>query len=156
MALSYLVGSATQGGADAYIEAEIATALSGNTTNAFQVREIVIQFPRALTAGATLQDMYAGLWRRTKAAFPNANDRDVIISHGIAADISTNGGIDYNWIVRFAFSEDDQLLVVEDPIYFGFDSTGTGATSTAYVRVGYTVERISAIDRLTLLTQSLE
>jgi hypothetical protein len=154
MALSYLVGSVTQGGADAFAEAEIATALQGIGNVAFRVRELVWQPGRGMNVNAA--EMRMSLTRRSKAAMPNANDRDIIGAVFLQSDLLTSGLANYSRWIRQSFTEDDELLIVEDPLYLQVDSNATTLTQTVYLRIGYERVSISAVDRLTLLTQSLE
>jgi len=75
MALAYVVGSVTQGSADAFAEAEIATALSGQTSRAFRVREIMVEFPAFTTTASSIE---LTLTRRSMSAIPLITDRNVI------------------------------------------------------------------------------
>jgi len=154
MALAYLTGSVTQGSNDAFAQAEIATALQGISRTAFRIRELLFEFPGLGNANAV--NIELALTRRTKAAMPNVNDRDVIAKYRRQQVLLTSGLINYETAPRFTFTEDDELLIVEDPIYFSIDSNATGASNVAYVRIGYERTNISDVDRLTLLTQSLE
>lgn len=154
MALAYLTGTATQGSADAFVEAEVATALAGISNVAYRIREILFQLPAASNAsGATFQ---LQLNRRSKTAIANVTDRDVIAYVMRQNVITTSGAHSDELIYRLTFTEDDELLVVEDPIYFACDSAATTLTSTFYCRIGYERTSISQVDRLTLLTASLE
>ena len=154
MALAYLTGSVTQGGADAFAQAEIATALTGVSRVAFRIRELLFEIPRiSLPATANIE---LALTRRTKAAMPNITDRDVIAKIKVGHEMVTSGGVTDMLVHRLTFTEDDELLVVEDPLYFQVDSSGTTLTQTVYCRIGYERATISDVDRLTLLTQSLD
>jgi len=152
MALAYIVGSVTQGGADAFAESEIATALSGQTGRAFRIRELLFERPFFSATGSSLE---LTLTRRTMAAIPLITDRNVIARLKWHAVITTSGAYQEQLVERLTFAEDDELLVVEDPLYFQIDSTSTTLTSTAYCRIGYELVNISANDRLQLALQSL-
>lgn len=154
MALAYLVGSVTQGSNDAYAEAEIATALQGIGNVSFRVREILFELPFVLDGDG--EDIQIALTRRTKTAMPLITDRDVIAKYSRGVQLVTSGVIVENGVVRFTYTEDDDVRIVEDPVYLQVDSTATAATNTVYCRIGYERASISAVDRLTLLTQSLE
>lgn len=154
MALAYLVGTATQGGADAFVQSEVATALTGISTFAYRVRELIFEIPTL--AGANLSNVEVCLTRRTKAAMPNISDRDVIAKFKRQTLFTTSGSQNFPMIERFTYSEDDDLLIVEDPLYFQLDTNATSAANTAYVRIGYERVSISAVDRLTILTASLD
>jgi hypothetical protein len=155
MPLAYLTGSAVQGGADAFVEAEIATALSGISNVSYRVREILFELnPLALSGAADVIEM--AIARRTKAAMPLITDRDVLVKVSAGLNLTTSGSTIYPGVHRLTFTEDDDLRVVEDPLFLLLDSASTALTSTLYARIGYERVNISAIDRLTLLTQSLE
>lgn len=155
MALAYLTGSVTQGSADAFAQAEIATALTGAGNIAFRVRELLFQFnPLALPGNNDVIDI--ALSRRSKSAIPNVSDRDALMVVKKGAVLTTSGMAIIDGVLRFTFAEDDEVLIVEDPVYLLVDSDSTGAAQTVYCRIGYERVSISAVDRLTLLTQSLE
>lgn len=155
MALSYIAGSALQGGADAFTTGVIATALSGISNVAYRVRELLFEIPRLNMLSATIVNFDLALCRRLPAAMPLITDSDVMAKVRIGNEMLTSGAISTQNVIRLHFSEDDELLIVEDPVYLAFDSTGSGLTQTAYCRVGYERVSISALDRLTLLTASL-
>lgn len=153
MALAYLTGTVTQGSADAFAEAQVATALQGLSNVAFRVREILFERSSVGAASSTI-----ALWlaRRTKAAQPRVSDRDVLAMWNTTFQLTTSGAEERELVHRQVFSEDDELLIVEDPLYLGIDSGSTSQALTGYVRIGYERVSISALDRLTLLTASLE
>jgi hypothetical protein len=153
MALSYLTGSATQGSADAFVQAEISTALSGQTQRAFRVREVLFEHPLIAGNGANIA---ISLSRRSKTAEPVITDRDVMAKVNVSVSLTTSGAFPLERVRRLTWAEDDELLIVEDPIYLVVDSASTGAANTVYCRIGYELVNISAVDRLTLLTQSLQ
>lgn len=153
MALSYLTASVTQGSADAFAEAEMATALSGISNVAFRVRELIFEFS---TVGSVSSQMAIWLSRRTKTAQPKITDRDILALVHNSYQFTTSGAAVRSFVHRYTYDEDDELLIVEDPLYLGIDSASTAQTLTGYCRVGYERVSISALDRLTLLTQSLE
>lgn len=153
MALSYLTASVVQGSADAFAQAEMATALTGLTNVAFRVREILFEFS---AFGTVTSDQFLWIARRSKTAIPAVTDRDVLAMHSLSYKFTTSGASSRKFVERLAFAEDDELLIVEDPLYLGIDSTATALTLTGYARIGYERVSISALDRLSLLTQSLE
>lgn len=154
MALSYLSGSVTQGGADAFAIAELATALQGITRTAFRIRELLFEVPRQpMVASGNIE---IALCRRTKAAMPLVTDRDVVAKIKSGTEFTTSGAIYTSLIRRLTFTEDDELLIVEDPLFLAVDSNATTLTQTVYCRIGYERTNISDVDRLTLLTASLD
>lgn len=151
--LSYLTFSATQGGADAFVQTSTSTGLDQNTGLAFLIREIIVEVPR--TGSVAAGNIETAFSRRTKAAMPNITDRDVILKRKLGMEITTSGAIVSENIARYTFAEDDELLIVEPDIFFCVDSNATGLTQTILARIGYTVQKINQVDRLSLLTQSL-
>lgn len=155
MALAYLTGSVTQGSADAFAQAEIATALTGLSNVAFRVRELLFERPPLALSGAA-DEIQVALSRRSKSAMPLITDRDVIAKINVILALTTSGAALQSVVDRLTFTEDDEVLVVEDPLYLDVDSNSTALANTVYCRIGYERTNISAVDRLTLLTQSLE
>jgi hypothetical protein len=152
----------TQGGADAFAVAELPTALTGIRGTAFRVLRMGYEFtlpavPNFPIGAAAAQELELALSRRTKAAMPNANDVDVIQKWKWASP-GRDTAVGYGPVVESAgvIVPGEQLLIVEDPIFALIDSTGTTGTWAAVVWFDYEAVRISDIDRLTLLTQSLE
>lgn len=154
MALAYLTGSVTQGSNDAFASAEVATALSGIGNISFRVRELLFEVPR-FAVGDDVEYQLA-ICRRDKTSFPLITDRDVIASLVLQRDRTTSGAYIWNRVYRYTFTEDDDVRIVEDPLYLVIDTDSTSAQNSGYVRIGYERANISAVDRLTLLTQSLE
>lgn len=153
MALAYITGTATQGSADAFVQAEIATALSGQTQRAFRVREILFEFTAQHFANNSIREVCIS--RRSQTAMPNVTDRNVVAKNTTVAVITTSGAQVAPLVHRFTFTEDDDLLVVEDPLYLVLDSASTTLTNTVYCRVGYEVTNINANERLALALSSL-
>ena len=153
-ALRYISGSVTQGGADAFAIASIATALAGATRQAYRIRELEFEIPRPMV-NVINSNVEVTLSRRTKTAMPVITDVDVLKKIKVCAEFTTSGAQNAESVFRFAYAEDEDLLVVEDPLYLMVDSLSTTLTQTVYCRIGYEVTTISEVDRLTLLTQSL-
>lgn len=155
--MARITGTVTQGGADAFAEGEIQTALQGQTRNAYKISSVSYEFTFTTfpTAAVANQDLDLCLSRRSKAAMPLISDADVIKKwsfgamylSGVAAHVGIpNVGI---WVPEL------ETVVVEDPLYLQIDSTATGLAITGLVAIEYELVTISEVDRLTLLTQSL-
>jgi hypothetical protein len=155
MALAYLTGTATQGSADAFVEAEIATALAGQNARAMRVREILFELPRLVPLNATIVEVSVAISRRAQTALPNVTDRNVIAKVSRQIVTLTSGVAMQELVHRVTFAEDDEVLLVEDPIYLDVDSTGTSASNVVRFRLGYELVNINANDRLQLALQSL-
>lgn len=155
MALRFIYGTATQGAADAFVASQITTALSGSSGIAYRVRELVLELSSPSIVVGGNADLQVALSRRTKTAMPLISDPDVILKQSFTHRLTTSGRWVIDLIKRFTYSEDDELLIVEDPLYLCLDSDGTSAVQVCSCRIGYEQVRISDVDRLTLLTQSL-
>lgn len=152
-ALSYLVGTVTQGSADAYAESQIVTGLGSVGNRAFQIREILWRIPQVANingAGIVLT-----LSRKTFSTQPQVTERTLIHRFERYVTFSTSGATVQGQVERLAFSEQDNFLIVEDPIYFQIDSDLTTVANVGRVRIGYVPVAISELDRLTLINNTL-
>lgn len=154
MARSFWVASVTQGGADAFAQSSFSTALSGLTNQAALVREILIEIPQPanITAAGNTE---VCITRRTKAAMPLITDDDVVIKQKAFNNFTTSGAIFGYAVTRYIYSEDDDLKLIEDPLYLQIDSNATTLTQTAYVRIAYELVRITTDERIALLTLAI-
>jgi hypothetical protein len=151
----------TQGGADAFVEAELATALTGIVDRAYRVNEISYEVVTPASGNpfgvAATMDFELALSRRSKTAMPNINDADLIKKFHVAEIVSTLAGfqpiIDVAPVWQPRAGQD--ILIVEDPLFVQLDSTATTATLAVILTLDYEVVSISQLDRLTLLTLSL-
>ncbi len=158
--MSRLTTLVLQGGADAFVQAEMATALTGIRGTAYQINEIAYEmilpaagpFPYGVDAAQRLE---LCLTRRTKAAMPNISDVDVIHKFAWTGVRSSAVGYSDAFPAAGIFTPAGELLVVEDPLFVQLDSAGTGAIWSAILNIDYEVKKISDIDRLSLLTLSL-
>lgn len=158
--MARIIGTATQGGADAFVEAEIQTSLEGQQTNAFSVKEILLEFDTTQLFGVAsgAVDIEVALSRRTKAAMPNIQDTDVIKKWhwgqgeptAVGQILNPEGGQNI-----FSWRPAVETIIVEDPLFFDLDSTNTGLTLTCLMVIEFEIVQISSLDRLTLLTLSL-
>lgn len=155
-----LYTTVTQGGADAFAQAELATALAGVKGIAYLVKGIRFEFILPAVAAfplgvAASQDLQLTLTRRTKAAAPTLADPDLIHKFKWAGIYSTAVSWSPIFDVAGIYKPEGEILVVEDPLYVQIDSTGTGGIWSAVLAIDYETQKISDIDRLSLLTLSL-
>lgn len=151
----------TQGGADAFVEAQLPTALDGIVDRAYRVNEIsfeVLTPPTGYPFGAAAaMDLEIAITRRTKAAMPNIEDVDLIKKFHFAAQVLTAVGATPIFEAAPVWQPrgGQDILIVEDPLFVQVDSTATGNAFAVRVMIDYEVVAISQLDRLTLLTLSL-
>lgn len=157
--MARITATATQGAADAFVQANIATALAGISGQAFKVNEITFDILPAATnhfpaAVAALQVLEMCVSRRSKTAMPTLADADVIVKRRWGGLGAATGFNRFDMISSWAPT--GLVRIVEDPLYLILDSAGTTVAWTVVVSIDYEVVRISDIDRLTLLTASLD
>jgi hypothetical protein len=158
--MSRLTVTALSGGADAFVQAEMATALTGIKGTAFKVLELSYEFVLPAVSvfpqgAAASQDVQISLTRRTKTAVPNLGDVDLIHKWAWSAAYYTAANVNPPFPKVGRYQPPGEILIVEDPLYLQLDSTATTATWSVVVNLEYEVVKISDIDRLSLLTLSL-
>lgn len=150
--LSYIWASATQGSNDAFVQANIQTGLTGLVRQAYRIRELLFE----LSGGGTLNASYQfSLTRKSFAAIPTLGDKSLIVKRAFSNVMTTSGAIQAQQVWREKYDEQDNLLLVEDPVYLQLDSASTSTTNTIYVRIGYEVIAMNEVDRLNLVATSL-
>lgn len=149
--LKFLSGTVTQGSADAFATAEIATGLA-NANLAYRIRGITLNWPSAVEVDA---DMQVQLARRTPAALLGLADRTLLWLRTRQTFLTTSGLIVVERVVEQLYPRDLDLLIVEDPIHICIDSTGTGVANTAVCRIYYEEARITPLEKVTALSESL-
>jgi len=155
-----LVATITQGGADAFVQATMETALTGQTKQAYKVLEIQIENANANSiffGAGVAEEWEIALSRRSKAAIPEISDVDVIkkFKFGTTYQTAVGQGVQPDGILLWQPPAGLEPIVVEDPLYIQLDSNATGLTHSAIVVVTYELVTISEVDRLNLIAQSL-
>lgn len=155
--MAQIEGTVTQGGGDAFAQAEIQTGLEGQTANAFEVTAIRYEFDTThiLNTALAPQDVELSLTRRTKAAAPNIQDTDVIHKWHWGTQVGSAVGQFVQPDLIGEWRPPSQVLVVEDPLFLQIDSTATTLTLTALIVIEFDIVSIDALSRLQLLTVSL-
>lgn len=148
MALKFLYGSVTQGGADAFAEAEIATGLSNVTRTAYRIRTLEWLIPSLPGADSFVQVV---LRRNSAAAIEISTNNAIIGSVQRSAELTTSGmTLQEVFPNRQVFDRDMELLIVEETLYLDVDSSTTGNVNTAAVRIGYETRTITENERLSI------
>lgn len=149
MALRWLLGQATQGSADAFVEAEIATGLSNVTRSAFRIRRIEWYTPGVIGADSSVTMTL----RRTSAASVSFLAANAMIGgRWVSTELTTSGMFTYEPFITIPYAKDEELLIVEETLFLQLDSTGTGNANTGAVRIGYEVRSITETERLSILS----
>jgi hypothetical protein len=145
--------TATQGGADAFIETSVATGIESANGVILKLSLVEVKFP-ASTFYTLAADMFMGwsLTRDTKATIVNYDDADCLMAGGTELTLITSGCV--NIPNSYLYAPPDGIFMAEPTLYFQLDSTGTGAANVAYVRIHYTEVKASEIDILRLLNNA--
>lgn len=153
----FLSITATQGAANAFVEASVSTELLPENGFAYKITQMeVVQrvgASRVLTDTAD-SNLVWSLCRDTKTAVANYSDNDCLMC----------GGTLYNYSgAAFAFLNNQRevivpsvvgLYVVEPTLYFQLDSTGITAAQTMDVRLYYEEVKLSEVEILRLLNNA--
>lgn len=155
-ALSYLPFTLTQGGADAFVQASIATALTGQTKVCYRMASLEIEFP-SIAIGASA-DWQFSITRKSYAAMPTSPTIEKAMIHYFRRQQYAATAVGFVFDVRtmvWRWSDDDAPIIVEDPLYAQLDTATTSLTNVLYGRIGYWLDSISEVDKLTLVANSL-
>ena len=151
--LQVLGGSVTQSAADTFTEAEITTGLGGVQSGgglAYRVKRIEFGFPD--TAEVDSQILLALNRKSTTSmgATIQAQRYNIALARR-NIKLTTSGMIIWNREESQRYSDEDNYLIVEDPIYFACGSVTTGAANVATFRIFYQQIAIRELERLQIL-----
>jgi len=149
--LKFLSGSVTQGSADAFATAEIATGLA-NANLGYRVRGIQLSFPSPVEVDS---DVVIQLARRTPTAALSFSDRTLLWSYSRFLRLTTSGLLVYDNPIIWNIPKDMELIIVEDPIHILVDSSSTAAANAASARIYYEEVKLTALEKVTALAESL-
>lgn len=146
--------SATQGAADAFVQGSVLTGLTGR--QAYNIRTLELEIATANSFAVDQSEIEVSLSRRSKTAIPTIADPDVIWRWRYQARAAGAAYLTvYTKVFSVIFPVDFELPVVEETLYMQLDSTLSGFTNTAIVRMGVELDTMSDIDRLNLIARSL-
>lgn len=153
--LKTLVGSVTQGSADAFAQGTIVTGLQAIGDIGFKLRRVSFRVPRLIGADS---DFEVALTQKSFAAIPAFTERSLVAAIGGYMELTTSGMAFVHVagpIHTFYFDDDMDMVIATDPLYFQVDSTGTSAANTVYVRVDYQEVRLTETQRLAIMNNAL-
>lgn len=146
----FLVIDATQGGADAFVEASVATEIIPADGLALLIENIEIVFAPASFSGlAADSEVFWSICRDTKLAVAEYSDPDCFLMDGFEFALNASGSsVIQN---RWTYTPKNGIPIVEPYIYVQFDSTGTGNAKQMYVRLEYSTVKMSEVEILRIL-----
>lgn len=149
--LKFLSGTVTQGSADAFATASLATGLAG-LNQGYRVRRIEL----AWTATLVETDAFyqAEISRRLPTAILALTDRRSLFYDILQVSVTTSGAWVRSNISRYDYPRDLDLMIVEDPLYISVDSNGTSAANPVTFRIYYEEVRMTDLAKLAALQES--
>lgn len=157
--VAYLYATLTQGGADAFVQGSISTGLTGLNTTAYQLRELVIEYGVAGSGqgvSSVTSNWEIAITRKSMTAMPVITEKSVIAKFKRSMSLTTSGAVIADTVARYTWDEDNGPLIVEDPFYAQLDTAATTAVNVVEMRFGYVQVKVSEVDRLQLITNSLQ
>lgn len=138
-----------QGGADAFVEGSILTGIDPSEGLAWLLHRVEMLFETTQSIISADADLSYSLSRTSQAAIPSYDDDSVIMADGFSNALTTSGEI---VLPRLRIWEPPEgVLVVGDTLYAQLDSTGTGMTMQAYMRVYFEEVKVSELEILRIL-----
>lgn len=149
----YLSLTTTQGGADAFVQAQVDTEIIPADGMGKRITAIELLFtPNFLLSVAADAYVKWSLSRDTKTAIGEYSDTDIVYGDGIEFTFLTSGaGVNRHnqmWIPPVG------IFLVEPIIYAQLDSNATGNTITANWRIHYEDVKLSEVEILRLLNNA--
>lgn len=143
-----------QGGADAFVQGSVSTGLLNRSdNNAIRIIQIDVEMPPLVIAAAC--ELEAAWCRRSQAAMPDLDNDNVIKKWRWRNVFSSAVGSYFMDRVATWIPSAGDIIVVEDPLYFVFDSTATGGANAVRTQVFYEFVKITEVERLSLIARSL-
>jgi len=153
--LKTLVGTATQGSADAFVQASITTGLQAIGDIGYKIRRVSFFLPSLIGADSAV---FASVTQKSFAAFPTFNERSLVAFIYKGMELTTSGmTVDYNSgpSTTFVWDDDMDMVIATDPLYLQLDSTSTAAANVAYCRIDYQEIRLTETQRLSIMNNAL-
>lgn len=143
----------TQGGADAFVQAQEITGIDPTSGRAWMLRRAELVFPQDNTLQNVSADfsIHWSITRDSKTASPGLDDPDCLMLDGVYGSLTTSGQIVLP--ARHVYEFTEGVLVVEPEIYFQLDSAATGLTLTPDLRLYYDEVKLTEVEILRMLTQ---
>lgn len=163
--LSYATVTATQGGADTFVQTTITTGLA-NLSQGWSIREVLIEWGATTGVGingggggAAASAMFGiSMSYKSLTALALATDKATMFAAKRGNLFGTAVGYMglYDKIWRFNWDEASAPVWVPDTIYVQNHSAGTAATLVANIRIGYEVTKVTDAQKALLLLAALQ
>jgi len=137
---------------DTYTQLAVTTGLTGTDNTAFRIKELLLEHPNLNTAAA-LVTSEVQLTRGSKAALVDYSDTSLIIRDKRGVVGSAAGWFFQDNTKDFIPQSD--LIIVETQIFLGCKTTGTGAAAKYQFKILFEEIKISADQRIAILSSRL-
>lgn len=136
---------------DTYIQSTLLTGLTGTDNTAFRIKELLLEHPTVVNGVSTASEMQ--LSRGTKASMSAWTDTSLILRDKRAVQLTTSGA-QFQDCVKDIVPQGD-LIIVETQIFLGFKTTGFAALATLGYKLVLEEIKISADQRISILSSRL-
>lgn len=144
--------TATQGSADAFVEASVATDIVPEDGLILKVNKLEFQITNSLAALAADFHIFWSLTRDTKTAVADLSDGDTIVSDAVVFALTTSGSSVIP--TRFEYNYSSGLYLVEPLTYLQLDSSSTGLSLVMDCRIYYEEVRATEVEILRIINNS--
>lgn len=143
----------TQGSADAFVQGTEPTGIDPAHGIGWELTRIELFFANTVTLEALSADNSVAwsLTRDSETAVMSLDDADCLHANGFAVPLTTSGEV---FVPRlYVWTPPPGLVIVSPNLYAQLDSTGTGLTLVATMRVYYESVKLSELEVLRMLSQ---
>lgn len=159
--LAYLYATLTQGSADAFVQAAIATPFTGVNNLAGRVKEILIEWGTStqglVPAISATSRAEATISRKSLAAIPDITAPSLVIKQVRTTALSTNGGaFDGDGVHQILYTDANAPIMAEANWYAQLDSNNSGIVNVTKVRIGYELVEITTEDKNAIIAAALQ
>lgn len=148
----YIAGTATQGGADAFVEVEIATDLIPADGYAFEIDHVDFEIGSDISAIGADHRIAVALSRDAQLAMPVLSAVECYYKRMMNWSLTTSGCWfnDSTW----TWTPPAGIFLVEPSTWFQLDSDSTAIALTVYVRIWYKEVKLTEVEILRLLSNA--
>lgn len=146
-----LTASVTQGAANAFAQVSINTGLLASGSIGYRIDQIQWEFPPTMATGLEWE---AGLSRASKVAMPTLADDDLLWKDKFIALQQSAVGFNFIDTVK-EYRPAEDLILIEEAVYFMIDSAAMAAAGTAIVRLACSQVKVTTDERIAILQSRL-
>lgn len=147
----FLKMTATQGGADTFVQASVATDIIPEEGLVYKITGIDVQINSGIQAISADCSFYWSFTRDTKTALAPLSDDDCLLLDGFCVSLTTSGQVYLPATYRYA---NLGLYLVEPIVYVQLSTTATGITNAINTRIYYEEVKMSEVEILRILNNS--